>query len=641
MPFAKSHISALAFSELEQGVRTALETYSNVHRGSGHHSMVTTHLFEQARDIILEHLGLQGKNYAVIFSTPRRAAIMQALLAPDTYHCLSSRDTGLPLGIRAMAVKRRALPHGSPFHTGGGTTRLISKGWVLWADAPDRFEAGTPPVINIIAFAKALQLMDKYGEHIFHDSPDRHDLSLEGTAEDNLEGFSGNELLDKLRLTLIGYENPVPTVDGYSPFVNLDYGASTPTFTPIWNTVRETWHNGNMNPQEMIQKARSECAVAMGAPLSEYEVVFTSNTTEAINLVAESLKLENGEGSESVLINTIMEHSSNDLPWRMVPGLKMIRLSINGDGFVDMNELERLISAHDHEDLHGKKQIKLLAISGASNVLGIYNNLEEISKAVHKVGAHLLVDAAQMVAHHKVDMKKTGIDYLTFSAHKVYAPFGTGVLIVKKGLLRFPSDEMEAIRSSGEENTGGIAALGKALNLLQRIDVDLIREREKELTARALRGLARVNGLTIYGLKDPDSPSFCRKGGVIVFSMKNAISFRVARELAEQGGIGVRYGCHCAHILVKHLLGVSPFLERFQHVLLTIFRKLSLPGIVRVSFGIGNSEADIDKMVQVLTRISERAPSQKRPELQKQMKEYAESVARRVYVSARSSISNG
>jgi selenocysteine lyase/cysteine desulfurase len=631
---AKIHISALAFSELEQGVRTALETYSNVHRGSGHHSMVTTHLFEQARDIILEHLGLQKKNYTVIFCTPRRASALQSLLAPGTYQCLSSGDTGLPLGIRAMAVKRRALPHGSPFHSGGGTTRLISKGWVLWANAPDRFEAGTPPVINIIAFAKALQLMDKYGEHIFHDSPDRHDLSMEGTAEDNLEGFSGNELLDKLRLTLIGRENPVPTADGYSPFVNLDYSASTPTFTPIWNTVRETWRNGNMNQQEMIQKARSECAVAMGAPRSEYEVVFTSNTTEAINLVAESLKLENVEGSESLLINTIMEHSSNDLPWRMVPGLKLIRLSINGDGFVDMDELERIIGAHHHEDLHGKRQIKLVAISGASNVLGIYNNLEEISKAVHRVGAHLLVDAAQMVAHHKVDMKKIGIDYLTFSAHKVYAPFGTGVLIVKKGLLQFPSDEMEAIRSSGEENTGGIAALGKALNLLQRIGVDLIREREKELTARALRGMAQVNGLTIYGLKDPDSPSFSRKGGVIVFSMKDAISFRVARELAEQGGIGVRYGCHCAHILVKHLLGVSPFLERFQRVMLTIFRKLSLPGILRVSFGIGNSEADIDRLVQVLTRISEKAASQKRPELQKQMKEYSESVAGRVYASA-------
>src|SRR5512132_521252 len=105
-----------AFAELERGVHTALETYSNVHRGSGHNSMVTTHLFEQARDIVLEYLGLNKRKYVVIFCTPRRSEMLKAQLPPPvSYASVSSQDIGLPLGVRALAVKRRALPRGAPF----------------------------------------------------------------------------------------------------------------------------------------------------------------------------------------------------------------------------------------------------------------------------------------------------------------------------------------------------------------------------------------------------------------------------------------------------------------------------------------------------------------------------------------------
>ncbi|MDQ1296287.1 MAG: cysteine desulfurase / selenocysteine lyase, partial [Bacteroidota bacterium] len=191
-----------------------------------------------------------------------------------------------------------------------------------------------------------------------------------------------------------------------------------------------------------------------------------------------------------------------------------------------------------------KKRIRIVAVSGASNVLGVFNDLKEIGRIVHQYGARLLVDAAQMIAHRKVDMERCGIDYLAFSAHKVYAPFGTGVLVARKGLLHFTLVKMEMIQSSGEENTVGIASLGKALLLLQRIGPDIIREEEQSLTERALRGLSQIEGLTIYGIKDPGAHKFPLKGGVIVFSLKNKFSNVVAKELAEQGGIGVRYGCH-------------------------------------------------------------------------------------------------
>ena len=155
-----------SFEELERGVHAALETYSNVHRGSGHNSMVSTRLFEQAREIVLEHLGLNKGKYVVIFCTPRRAETLKAQLKPGSYHILSSLETGLSLGVRALAVKRKMLPGGTPFETGGGTTRLVSSDWVIWADAPDKFEAGTPAIINVIAFARALMLMQHSGNEI-------------------------------------------------------------------------------------------------------------------------------------------------------------------------------------------------------------------------------------------------------------------------------------------------------------------------------------------------------------------------------------------------------------------------------------------------------------------------------------------
>ncbi len=145
-----------ALAELKRGVQAALETYSNVHRGSGHNSLASTHLYEQARDIVLEYLGLHKNKHVVIFCSPRRAERLTAQLAPMSYRSVSSHDIGLPLGVRALAVERQALPRGIPFQTGGGTARLVSPGWVIWAKAPDRYEAGTPAIVNVIAFAKAL-----------------------------------------------------------------------------------------------------------------------------------------------------------------------------------------------------------------------------------------------------------------------------------------------------------------------------------------------------------------------------------------------------------------------------------------------------------------------------------------------------
>jgi len=620
-----------SYTELERGVHAALETYSNVHRGSGQFSMVTTHLYEQARNIVLEYLELNKGKYVVVFCTPRGAEALISKLRPESYRSVSGLDFGLPLGVRALAVNKKALKGIAPFQTGGGTARLVSPGWVIWASAPDRFEAGTPAIINVITFARALCLIRKYGNSIFI-NPTPGELAADQILyHDELEIYSGRELLEKLRQTLIGHNIFVPTVEGPKPYINLDNSASTPTFTPVWNAVCQTWRQPGKMQQEIISEVRSVCSNMLGVSMDTYELIFTSNTTEAINLAAESLSLRSDPETDPVVLSTILEHTSNDLPWRMVPEISLIRLNVNNEGFLDLHELDTILSSYNIKHQYGKKRIMIMTMSGASNVLGSFNNLEEISRIVHNYGARLLVDAAQLVAHRKIDIERCGIDYLTFSAHKVYAPFGTGVLIVRKGLLNFDTANLEKIKLSGEENSIGIAALGKALVLMQRIGFDQIRTEEQALTTYALRGLAQIRGLTIYGIDDPSSPRLDHKGGVIIFTMKGLMSDKVAKELSALGAIGVRYGCHCAHILVKHILGVTPSLERFQKIIARLFPRLRFPGVTRVSIGIGNSRKDIDSLIQVVSKIAAKTGVLKKKEFERQINDFAKNAAMRVY----------
>ena len=635
-----------AFADLERGVYAALETYSNVHRGSGHFSMVSTHLYEQSRDIVLEYLKMKKSQNTVIFSSSRCIGIIKAQLPKNSYQILSSSEFGLSLGICALAVSRKALSKIAPLHTGGGTARLIAKDWVVWSKSPDKFEAGTPAIINIIAFAKALRMIQSSGKDIFRNSDHEKLTVAEILYHDELEKFSGHELLEELRKTLIGRGIQVPTLQGSCPFINLDNSASTPTFTPVWNAFRETLRQSGQVKQEIIPEVKSICSEFLNAPQTEYEVIFTSNTTEATNLAAESYHREYSKETEPVVLNSLLEHSSNDLPWRMVPNASVIRLSVNHEGFLDLNEMETVLREYNLEEKSGKKRIRLVAVSGVSNVLGVCNNLEEISRIAHQYGAPLLVDAAQLVAHRQVDMEKCGIDFLAFSAHKVYAPYGCGVLVARKNLLHFSKEEHSLIRSSGEENAGGIAALGKALLLLQRIGWNAISEEERKLTKRALLGLATIPGLNVYGIKDPESPEFSSKIGVIPFALTKKMSTQTGKELALYGGIGVRTGCHCAHIIVKHILQVGPGLERFQRVIVTLFPKLSLPGVARISLGIENTEDEIYSFIRVLAKVAGQAqtsndinsvtdatekPKLKKAEVQRQMDDFVQAKAVQVY----------
>lgn len=617
------------WQELEKSIHAALETYANVHRGSGHASRATTHLYELARELVLDHLGLDQASYRVIFGSPRSTARLESRLKPGSWHSLSSREIGLPLGIRALAIRKKALSGVTPPQVGGGMARLVSPDTVVWARGSDHFEAGTPAIINVIALTRALQLLRRYGLDTLTPDPISETRAASWLGQDELDAVSGQDLLDRLRRSCIGLHTPVPTLEGDKPFVNLDNGASTPTFSPVWDSFRRTWRLSPDVHGEVIRGVKTIIGEFLGAKATDYETIFTVNTTEAINLVAEHL----GRQPDTVVLNTFLEHNSNELPWRSSPNLDLIRLPVDDEGFVDLAELEKQLLAFNQSAEHAPKRIRLVSVSGASNVLGVYNDLSEIARIVHQYDARLLVDGAQLIAHRPIDIGTVDIDYFVFSAHKAYAPFGSGVLLARKGLLAFSPDEWSRIQESGKENVAGIAALGKALQLLRRIGLERIQAEEQALTARALVGLTAIPGLKVYGIQDPESPSFAGKGGVIVFELKGWLPHRAARTLTERYGIGLRYGCHCAHLLIKRLLHVPRWAESLQGWMVRLIPQLNLPGLVRISLGIENTAADIDALIQALGKLArkQKPPIPARAEDRQRLKNFPQMIARRVF----------
>jgi selenocysteine lyase/cysteine desulfurase len=599
-------ISAEAFEQLELHVKTALETYSNVHRGTGHYSMISTALFEKARDIIAEYMGLNKKDHVVVFCTPYGSELLKKLIDSNSFQMISSSQFGLPLGIRALAVRKSALPKGIPFQTGGSVARMVSPHFVIWADIPQKFEAGTPTIMNVIAFAVALVLKNQYGTSGFQIETTGQVSAREILYQDELSGYSGLKMLSELNKQLIGRGIRVPTMEGDIPYINFDNAASTPTFLPVWNAVQKTWRQSATVHAEIISQVRKIIAGFIGANQEKYDIFFTSNTTEAINMAARYVKSAHSGDSELVVMNTLMEHNSNELPWRNIPGVKHIRLSVDKEGFVNPVEMESILRKYNTEGAYGNKRIGIVAVSGASNVLGTFNNITEISNIAHRYGAQILVDGAQLVAHRLVDIEKSDIDYFAFSGHKIYAPFGSGALVVRKGLLSYDQNELLKIRNSGEENVIGIAALGKAMVLLQRIGMNVIEENERILVIRLLKGLSALKGVDVFGAKDPDEIRFLQRGGIVSFSSFKKVDHKVlANKLAEQGGIGVRFGCFCSHLFIKHLLGLPWIFALLQNIMITLAPRISniIPGMVRVSFGIYNEVIEVDRYVAEMQKI--------------------------------------
>ncbi len=647
MPNKIAPQSTDSFSKLEEATYLALQMYSNVHRGAGHNSLVSTRLFDQSRDVVLDYLGLSPRDFEVVFANPQRAKVLKNRIGPNDQQVITSREIGLPLGVCALAIRKEKLPKGIPYETGGGTVRVVSEDHVLWAGPPDRYEAGTPAILNIIIFARALQLHKRNPKAFTQKNGDLTKLLglLKNPAP---AGMRSQRLLAWLKPRLVGRNVLVPTETGSIPYTNLDNGASTPSFEPVWESFRQALHIAEPEYAALARDARKIILDFVGGSEKDFELIFTSNTTEGLNTFARLASASLPSGKEMLILNSLIEHNSNELPWRHTPGLNLIRLEADGDGFIDISKLEELLKTRNSQG-STEMPVSWVSISGASNVLGALNDLESISAVTHKYGAKMLVDAAQLIAHRSIDMKKSGIDALVFSGHKVYAPYGSGALILRKTAFPMDPTMVSELKSSGEENIAGISGLAAVFSLLKQIGMDIVEEDERVLTLQLLDGLKSIPGVKVYGIRDGNHPRMHRRSGVVTLELGDTPFNIASNRLAEVGGVGVRSGCFCSHLLVKRLLNVGAFRARLVDIgftFLSRFTKLVMPGLVRISIGLENTPEEIRHCLETVRKVISEpqpwynrmiarshngSPFFKSPPIAAVMDAYVEEIASRVF----------
>lgn len=426
-----------------------------------------------------------------------------------------------------------------------------------------------------------------------------------------------------VRDRILGIEQLVPLLNGdMVPYVNLDNAASTPPlrdvmdalerFLPFYSSVHRGTGFKSRLSSVAYDQAHEIVGHFVGADLETNTVIFGKNATEAINKLAYRLPLS----PDSVIITTQLEHHSNDLPWR--DRARIAHVQASPEGRFDESHFDWLL------EKYGEK-VALVAVTGASNVTGYVQPIHRLARKAHAVGARILVDAAQLAPHRQVDMKPDDdpehLDFVVLSAHKMYAPFGTGALIGPKEVFLQGAPEykgggtvdvvtLDAVYwagvpdrdEAGSPNVVGAVAMAAAAQALMEMGMDRIAAHEAELVAYALEQLGRLPGVTIYGEKDPARAH--EKVGVIPFNLAGVSHFLLAAILGYEGGIGVRSGCFCAHPYVVHLLGLNEQESMAWRDQLLSGDKSNMPGMVRMSFGCYNNTEDIDRLVTLVERVA-------------------------------------
>jgi cysteine desulfurase / selenocysteine lyase len=442
------------------------------------------------------------------------------------------------------------------------------------------------------------------------------------TTEPKLKELQKISITDLPNL-LVGADTIVPTLHGTERYINFDNAASTPTFSLISDSVSSflQWysnvHRGTGFKSQLsswaFEQARDIVADFVGADLKSQVVIFTKNSTEAINRLSYKIQLT----KDDIVLTTLMEHHSNELPWRRLA--KVVHVGLNEDGTINKDEFLAKLKEH------GSK-VKLVAITGASNVSGYINDLDFFASETHRVGAKIVVDAAQLAPHRPINMKPSDpshrLDYLVFSAHKMYAPFGIGVIIGDRDIFEYGDPvtvgggvvdivtleevywaDLPDKEEAGTPNIVGVVALGSAIRMLQAVGWDEIIRHEAELTAYALERLNKIEAVKIYG--DTNPANTAKRLGVISMNVGDLSHGLVAAILGYEGAIGVRSGCFCAHTYVKELLHVSDKDSKALEQQILARDRSMIPGTIRVSFGIYNTTDEIDKLVEMVQKIAD------------------------------------
>ena len=343
----------------------------------------------------------------------------------------------------------------------------------------------------------------------------------------------------------------------------------------------------SVNASKLYDTARTEVKKFLHAK-SETEIVFTKSATESLNLVAQCYG-ETAINTGDEIVVSILEHHSNILPWQRLAKQKNAKLNylyVDKNFEISQKELAKIT-----------KNTKIVAILNVSNVFGVRVDVERIIKKAHSVGAVVVVDISQSVAHFPFDVQKTDADFVVFSAHKMYGPTGVGVLYGKRELLEkmppyllggdmidyvgeqeFTPTELPNKFEAGTQNAAGVVGLKSAIEFINKVGFKQIEKVETELLDYAIKKLSALKFLELY------LPKRENHIGVISFNIKGVHSHDVAFLLGERG-VCVRSGFHCAQPLL-HYTGIN--------------------STCRISFGIYNTKQDVDRLVDALIEINEK-----------------------------------
>jgi len=431
-------------------------------------------------------------------------------------------------------------------------------------------------------------------------------------------------LLDKLRPQVVGIEVEAPLLSGGKRrFVNLDNASSTPTFRPVAekvdefmryysNVARGTGFKSQVASWAFEESRKTVARFVKADPASD-TIIFTRNTTESLNRLAALFPFK----PDSVVLTTMMEHHSNDLPWRR--RAQVVHARVDADGSLDVDDFAAKLARY-------RGRITLVAVTGASNVTGWVNPVHGLARLAHEAGASIVVDAAQIAPHRPIDMRKSEdpehLDFVTFSAHKAYAPYGVGVLAGRKDLLHpsvpslvgggavdlvtLDSIIWRSLPSREEAGTPGVVgavALAAAIGLIESVGWDAIRKHEDELTLYTLDRMSKIPGLKLYG--GASGTDLDRRLGVIAFNLEGQSDALVAAALAYEAAVGARCGLFCAHPYVISLLDLRQReVERIRDQIAS-GNLAGVPGMVRASFGLYNDRSDAEAFCDGLADIAE------------------------------------
>lgn len=420
-----------------------------------------------------------------------------------------------------------------------------------------------------------------------------------------------------LRKLFIGLDKKV-NVEGKGRLIpiNFDNAATTPPFKRVMKKVLETSEyygsiargDGKKSQycSDLYENSRKYILEYFNAPEDIYTAIFVGNTTDGLNKLSNILI----ENKNDIVITTRMEHHSNDLPWRNKCDLKHVE--VDKDGRLRVEDIENLLEKY-------QERVKYVTITGASNVTGYVNDIKRIAKSAHKYGAKIIVDGAQLIPHKKISMIQEdvneNIDFLVFSGHKVYAPFGSGVIIGLReifnekepasaggGTVQIVLDDRQLWLDTPEKNEAGTPnlfgaiAIAEALREMDKIGFQTIENNEKELLVYLIKELKQFEKITLYG----DNENINDRLGILVFNIDGMTYEEVGEALANVRGIGVRQGGFCAHPYTRRVLGIKDNdLQRYMS-------QVGTPGLVRVSLGIYNSKKEANVFLDTIEYLCRR-----------------------------------